>query len=70
MALTIPTDKAYVATVNVASELTSGRIIRHGAEMIPNLKELSKASTHARVNVTFNGWDFRRKSVNGAGISK
>jgi hypothetical protein len=37
MIVAIPTVEAYVATVNIASELTSGKI-RHGAEMIRNLR--------------------------------
>jgi hypothetical protein len=49
----ILTVEASVATVNVASELTSGRI-KHGAEMIRNLR-VSKASKQACVNVTFCG---------------
>jgi hypothetical protein len=64
MSAAIPTAEAYVATVNVASEPTSGKI-RHGAEMSRNLR-VSKASKQADVSVTFCGWDFRSKSVNGA----
>jgi hypothetical protein len=60
----IPTVEASVATVKVASEPTSGRI-RHGTEMSRNLR-VSKASKQAGVNITFCGWDFRCKSVNGA----
>jgi hypothetical protein len=63
MIAAIPTDEAFVATVNVASELTSGRI-RHGAEMSRNLR-VSKASKQACVCVTFCGSDFRSKSANG-----
>jgi hypothetical protein len=64
MTAAIPNVEAYVATVNVASELTSGRI-KHGAEMSRNLR-VSKASKQAGGSVTFCGWDFRGKSVNGA----
>jgi hypothetical protein len=53
--------KASVATVNAASELSSGRI-RHGAEMSRNLR-ISKASKHIGVNVTFCGKDFRTSAV-------
>jgi hypothetical protein len=56
--------EAFVATVNVASELASGRIM-YGAKLSRNLR-VSKDSKHASVNVTFCGWDFRSKSVNGA----
>jgi hypothetical protein len=63
MTAAIPTVEAYVATVNVASELSSGRI-RHGAEM--SRKRVSKAFKQAGVSVTLCGWDFRSKSVNGA----
>jgi hypothetical protein len=41
----------YVATVNIASEMTSGSISRHGAELSCNLRG-SKAVKEARVNVT------------------
>jgi hypothetical protein len=64
MIAAIPTLEAFVVTVNVASELTSGRI-RHGAEMGRSLR-VSKASKQAGISVTFCGWDFRIKSVNGA----
>jgi hypothetical protein len=57
----IPTVEASATTVNVASELTFGRIIR-GAEMTRNLR-VSKASKHTSVSVTFRGKDFRMKSV-------
>jgi hypothetical protein len=63
----IATVEAYVATVNIASELTSERI-RHGVEMSRNLR-VSKASIQVGVIVTFCGWDFRIKSVNGAVMS-
>jgi hypothetical protein len=63
----IPNDEAFVATVNIASELTPGRI-RHGADMSRNLR-VSKASKQACVNVIFCGGDFRNKSVNGAIMS-
>jgi hypothetical protein len=53
MTVAIPTFEAYVATVNIASELTSGRIM-HGAEMSPNLR-VSKASKQEGVIVTFCG---------------
>jgi hypothetical protein len=64
MTAAIPTVETSVATVNVASEPTSGRIM-HGAEMSRNLR-VSKNSKQASVSVTFFGWDFRSKSVNGA----
>jgi hypothetical protein len=64
MTATIPTDVAPITTVSVASELTSGRI-KHGVEMSRDSR-VSKASKHASVIVTFCGWDFRIKSVNGA----
>jgi hypothetical protein len=54
--------RSIVATANIASELISGR---HGVEMGCNLR-VSKATKHAGVSVTFCGWDFRIKSVNGA----
>jgi GTP cyclohydrolase FolE2 len=60
----MPVVEASVATVNVAYELTSGRI-RHGAEMSRNLRVL-KASKQEGVSVTLCGWDFRSQSVNGA----
>jgi hypothetical protein len=50
--------------VNVASELTSGRI-KYGTEMSRNLR-VSKASKDAGVHVTFCGCNFRSKSVDGA----
>jgi hypothetical protein len=53
MSAAIPTIEAFVATVNVVSELTSGRI-RHGAKMSRNLR-VSKAFKHAGVIVTFCG---------------
>jgi hypothetical protein len=53
MTAAIPTVEAFVATVNVTSEPTSGRI-RHGVEMSRNLR-VSKASKHAGVSVTFYG---------------
>jgi hypothetical protein len=53
MIVAIPIVEAFVATVNTASELTSGRI-RHGAEMVRNFR-FSKASMHAGVNVTLYG---------------
>jgi hypothetical protein len=64
MTVAILIDEASIATVNIASELTSGIRIMHAAEMSRNLR-VSKASKQAHVNVTFYGWDFRRKSVNG-----
>jgi hypothetical protein len=64
MIATIPIVEASVATVNIASKLTSGRI-SNGAEMSRNLS-VSKASKQAGVSVTFCGWDFRSKSSNGA----
>jgi hypothetical protein len=64
MTVAIPIVEIFVATVNIASELTSGRIM-NAAEMSRNLR-VSKASKQASVNVTFCGWDFRSKSVNGA----
>jgi hypothetical protein len=51
----IPTNESYVDIVNVAFELTSGKIM-HGAELSRNF----------RVNVSLCGLDFRSKSVNGA----
>jgi hypothetical protein len=45
MVVAISADEAYVATVNIASELTSGRI-KHGAKMSRNLR-VSKASDSA-----------------------
>jgi hypothetical protein len=54
MTVAIPIVEVYIATVNVASELTSEKI-KHGAEMSRNLR-VSKASKHAGVNsVTFFG---------------
>jgi hypothetical protein len=41
--------EAFVATVNIESELTSGRI-KHGAEVNRSLR-VSKASKHAGVSV-------------------
>jgi hypothetical protein len=64
MTAVIPTSEAYVVTVKVASELTSGRI-RHGAEISRSLK-VFKASKKAGANVTLCGWGFRSKSVYGA----
>jgi hypothetical protein len=64
MTVAIPNVEAFVATLNVASEPTSGRM-RHGVGMSRNLR-VSKASEHACVIVTFRGWDSRGKSVNGA----
>jgi hypothetical protein len=64
MTAAIPNVEASVATVNVTFELTSGRI-KHGAEISRNLR-VSKAFKQARASVTFYGWDFRSKSVNGA----
>jgi hypothetical protein len=64
MTASIPTHKAHVATLNVASELTYGRIT-HGAEISRNLR-VSRASKYVGVNVTLCGWDFRSKTVNGA----
>jgi hypothetical protein len=60
----IPIVEASVATVNIASEMTSRRI-RHRAETSGNLR-ISKGSKQEGVGVTFCGWDFRSKSVNGA----
>jgi hypothetical protein len=60
----IPGVEACVATVNIASELTFGRIM-HGAKMSRYLR-VSKASKQASANITLCGWDFRSKSVNGA----
>jgi hypothetical protein len=48
MTVAIPDVEAYVATVNVASELTSGRI-KHGAGMSWKLR-VSKASKKASVS--------------------
>jgi hypothetical protein len=45
--------EASIATVNVASEVTSGRIV-HGAEMSQNWR-VSKASKHVGVSVTLCG---------------
>jgi hypothetical protein len=53
MVAAVPTIEAFIATVNVASELASGRI-RHGAEMSRNLR-VSKAFKKAGVSVTFCG---------------
>jgi hypothetical protein len=66
MIVAIPTVhiEATVAMVNTASELTSGRV-KYGADMTCNLR-VSKASEHACVCLTFSGWDFRSKPVNGA----
>jgi hypothetical protein len=61
MTITIPIVEACVATVNLASELTFGRIT-HGAEMSGNFR-VSKASKEACVNVALCGWDIRTKSV-------
>jgi hypothetical protein len=63
MTAAIPIGVVSAATVEVASEMTTGRI-RHTAEMSRYLR-VSKASKQAGVNVTFSGWDFRNKSVNG-----
>jgi hypothetical protein len=57
MTSAIPTVEAFVVTLNIASELSSGRI-KHGAEMSRNLG-VSKASKHACVGVALYGWDFR-----------
>jgi hypothetical protein len=64
MFVAIPTVEAYIATVNIASEMASGRI-RHGAGMSRNLR-VSKASKQAGVIVIFYGWNFRSKSFSGA----
>jgi hypothetical protein len=53
MNVAIPIVEASVATVNIASEPISGRIM-HGAEMSRNLR-VSKAFKQAGVNVTFCG---------------
>jgi hypothetical protein len=63
MVVAIPTVEAFVATVNIASELASGRIM-YGAEMRCNLR-VSKASEQEGVSVTFYVWDFHSKSVKG-----
>jgi hypothetical protein len=60
----IPTAEASVATVNVASELTSVRI-KHGVEMSRNLR-VSNASKHTSVSAIFCGKDFRSKTISGA----
>jgi hypothetical protein len=60
----IPNVKAFVATVNAASELSSGRI-RHDTGMSRKLR-IPNASKHVNVNVTFNGYDFRSMCANGA----
>jgi hypothetical protein len=52
------TVEAFVATMKIASELTSRRV-KHGAKISPNLRVLIKASKHASVSVAFYGWDFR-----------
>jgi hypothetical protein len=54
-----PIVEAFVATT-----LTFGRI-KHCEERSRNLT-ISKISKEASVSVTFYGWDFRSKSVNGA----
>jgi hypothetical protein len=59
MTVAILTVEAYVATVTIASG------IWYCAEMSRILR-VSKASKKAGVSVTFYGWDFRSKSVNGA----
>jgi hypothetical protein len=57
-------ETTFVATMSIASELTSGRI-RHGVVMSGNLR-VSKAFIQASDNVTVSSRDFRSKSVNGA----
>jgi hypothetical protein len=57
----MPTADAYVAMVNVAPELTSGRT-RHGAKIRCDLR-FSKASINVGVITIFCGWDFLNKSV-------
>jgi hypothetical protein len=64
MIIALPSAEASVATVNIASELTSERIM-HGAKMSRNLR-VSKASIQVSVNISFRGWEFRCKSVNAA----
>jgi hypothetical protein len=63
MAAAIPNGEAVVATVNIASELTSGRM-EYRTELSHNLR-VSKAFKEARVSITFCGLDFRCKFVNG-----
>jgi hypothetical protein len=55
-----------IPTVNIASELTSGRIMHGVLEVSFNLSRISKASKQAGANVIGCAWDFRNKSVNGA----
>jgi hypothetical protein len=57
-------DKVYVATVNVASELTSGRTTR-GAEIRRSLR-VWKACMHVGVVAVRCGIDSFNKHVNGA----
>jgi hypothetical protein len=64
MVVVIPTVEAYLGTMDVAFELTTGRI-RHGVEMSRNLRVM-KASKQPDVSVTVCGWDFRSKAFNGA----
>jgi hypothetical protein len=52
MTAPISTVEAYVATVSIASELTSG-MIGHGAEMSYNILRVSKPCKHTCVSVTF-----------------
>jgi hypothetical protein len=64
MTAAIFTAEAFVATVSIASELTSKRI-RHGVAMSGNLR-VSKGFKQASDNITVFSRDFRSKSVNGA----
>jgi hypothetical protein len=59
--------ETFIATVNVASEPTSEKIML-GAEMSHNLS-VSKASEEACVSVAFYGWNFHRNLAYGTNMS-